>query len=122
MRPVDAVQLASAKITDDPRILGVAKGPCHEAILVVASGYLLVGSGLPCGGIRTRGFECECTGMRDKVGCTCAVQTAEMLLPIARTDMGNGLGAIQDAAFKDTSSACIAMDASRLSLRQVAWR
>ena len=54
MRPVDAVQLASAKIMDDIRILRVAKGPCHEAILVVASGYLLVGSGLPCGGIRTR--------------------------------------------------------------------
>lgn len=67
-----------------------------------------------------QGIDPQCTGMRDKVGCTCAVQTAEMLLPIARTDMGNGLGAIQDAAFKDTSSACIAMDASRLSLRQVA--
>ena len=47
-----------------------------------------------------QGIDPQCTGMRDKVGCTCAVQTAEMLLPIARTDMGNGLGAIQDAAFR----------------------
>lgn len=61
------------------------------------------------------GIDPRCTEMRDKVGCTCAVQNRGNVAPYCLTDLANRLGAIQGAALKYPYSACIVMGASNSS-------